>query len=89
LCDKCNLKIGLSVLGNLAMALAMAAVGPLPFLPYSASVSGIFAAAALEGVAYGLNMVSSFARAAAAAIDLGYEYNLNTFLVISGKKSIQ
>jgi len=56
-CDKIRLKVAFSFFGNLAMAVSMSSVGPLPFLPFPPSVAAIYTAAAVEGLAYGLNMV--------------------------------
>ena len=68
------------------MLLGMFVMGPASFLGLSVVPSKglIYASTFFLGLAYAFNMVSTFARAHRAAMNLGYRDNINTYLVTSG-----
>ncbi len=64
----------LSVLGNLSMGTSMLLVGPASFLSsLSPSLGLVYTSTVFSGLAYGLNMVSGFARSHRAAVEAGYD----------------
>ena len=74
----------LAVAGNLTMAAILCLIGPSPFLPFHANAKVILAALFVGGVAYGFNVVSSFARSSAASRRKGYSDDINTYVMLSG-----
>ncbi len=90
MCDKVELPSQLtyfSVAGNASMLLGMLVMGPASFFG-SLVVSSralIFLSTFFLGLAYAFNMVSSFARANKASMELRYKDDINTYLVISGE----
>ena len=68
------------------MATAFLYLGPIPFLPLETNLSVIKGMAVLVGVGNGLLMVSSFGRTQRAALNLGYADDINTYIIISGKR---
>ena len=68
------------------MALALMLIGPAPFLvQLSPSPQLIIGCGAIIGFAYSQIMVSTFARAHGASMRLGYEDDINTYFLLSGK----
>ena len=68
------------------MATAFLYLGPVPFSPLETNLSIIKGMAVLVGVGNGLLMVSSFGRTQRAALNLGYADDINTYIIISGKR---
>ena len=66
------------------MSMAFLFVGPVPFIPIETKLSIIQGMAGLAGFAYASLVVSSFARAQRAAINLGYADDIDTYIAISG-----
>ena len=66
------------------MATVFLLMGPAPFLKMKPSVELIYGMLSLEGFAYGIVIVSTFARCHAAAITLGLPDTMPTYLLISG-----
>ena len=83
-CDKLRYPTIVSIIGNVAMAMAFLYVGPVPFIPLETSLSVINAMVALIGFGYGLVMVSSFGRSQRAALNLGFSDDIDTYIMISG-----
>ena len=73
-----------SVAGNLLIALSFMFLGPLPFLPLEPSVTLILVFMGVTSVGNAHIMVSTFARAQAAAIRMGFTKDIQTYLLISG-----
>jgi hypothetical protein len=71
--------------GNLVLVLVFFFVGPLPFIPVVPTVPLLQAMMGLVGIGFGFVMVSSFARAQNAAMTLGYEKDIETYMMISGE----
>ena len=82
--DKLKHPVIVSVTGNLLMAVTFLFIGPVPFLNVQPSVGLIYGMISLAGIAYGVVVVSTFARSQGAAIRLGYTDDLPTYLLISG-----
>ena len=59
-------------------------VGPVPFIPIETKVFIIQGMACIAGVSYALIVVSSFARAHKAAMNLGYADDIDTYIALSG-----
>ena len=74
----------ISVFGKIILALGFIFLGPLPFLDIEPQVSLIQGVCAAVGVGYSMGATSSFIRAHSAAMKLGYEDNINTYIMISG-----
>ena len=74
----------LSNFGNAGLVLAFTFIGPLPFVPINTSVSLATGCTALVGFSYAFVMVSTFARAQAAAVRNGFTKNTETYHLISG-----
>ena len=68
------------------MGIALMLVGPVPFIPVEPSVGLILFTGALIGFAYAQTMVSTFSRAHNASMKQGYNDDINTYLLISGKQ---
>ena len=83
--DKLKYPVIVSVTGNLLMAVALLFIGPVPFINIAPSVGLIYGMLTLAGMAYGVIIVSTFARSQGAAIRLGFSNDLPTYLLISGK----
>ena len=66
------------------MSMAFLFVGPVPFIPIETKLSMIQGMAGLAGFAYASLVVSSFARAQRAAMNLGYADDIDTYIAISG-----
>ena len=84
ICDKISYPIVIAVIGNIVLAVAFIFLGPLPFLAIEPQLSLIRGACAAVGLGYAMTATSSFIRAQSAAIKLGYEDNINTYIMISG-----
>ena len=69
------------------MAVAFVFLGPVPFINMQTQLGLIQGAVGLIGLGYGMVATSSFGRAQASAIRLGYEDNISTYIMISGKNS--
>ena len=74
----------ISVLGNITLALGFIFLGPLPFLDIEPSVSLIQGVCGAVGIGYAMIGTSSFMRAQSAAMKLGFEDNIKTYIMISG-----
>ena len=74
----------ISVIGNITLALGFIFLGPLPFLDIEPRVSLIQGVCAAVGIGYAMIGTSSFMRAQSAALNLGYEDNIKTYIMISG-----
>jgi hypothetical protein len=74
----------LSITGNLFMGLALLLIGPVPFVPLKPSTDLILGLAVPIGIGYAQVMVASFSRAYVAAMEKGYEDDINTYLLVSG-----
>ncbi len=66
------------------MFTAQLMIGPALFIPLRPSRGAILCAMSVGGVAYGFNVVSSFARSHKAARRLGHVDDLDTFVMLSG-----
>ena len=82
--DKIKYPVIVSVTGNIAMAFALLFIAPEPVINIEPSVGLIYGMITMGGIAYGLVLVSTFARAQGSAIRLGYTDDLPTYLLISG-----
>ena len=82
--DKIKYPVIVSVTGNIAMAFALLFIAPVPVINIEPSVGLIYGMITMGGIAYGLVLVSTFARAQGSAIRLGYTDDLPTYLLISG-----
>jgi hypothetical protein len=68
------------------MTLAFLFVGPVPFLQFVPTSTGLIqTSAASLSSGYAMIMVSTFGRAQSAAIRNGFEDDLNTYMFISSK----
>ena len=68
------------------MATAFLYLGPVPFMQLETNLSVIKGMAAVVGVGNGLLIVSYFGRTQRAALTLGYADDINTYIIISGKR---
>ena len=75
------------MIGNIVLAIAFVFVGPLSFLDIEPQVGIIQGVLVMVGLGYAMIGTSSFCRAHAAAIKLGYQDNISTYIMISGKCS--
>ena len=75
----------LAVIGNASMACATLFLGPAPFIAFESNLLLIQGMIGLVAIGYALILVSSFGRAQSAALSLGYENDLNTYIMISGE----
>lgn len=66
------------------MSIAFLFVGPVPFISIGTKLSIIQGMAGLLGFGYATIVVSSFARSQKAAMKLGYNDDIDTYIVISG-----
>ena len=76
----------MTIIGNIVIAIAFIFLGPLPILEVETQLSLIQGMVAVVGLGYGMIVTSSFCRAQATALQLGYDDNINTYLVISGNQ---
>ena len=72
------------MIGNIILAIGFIFLGPLPFLDIEPKVGLIQGVCAAVGVGYAMIGTSSFMRANAAAMQLGYKDNIKTYIMISG-----
>lgn len=70
------------------MAVAFIFLGPIPFLQMEPQLNLIQGMVGLVGLGYAMIGTSSFCRAQATALKLGYEDNISTYLMISGNQII-
>ena len=77
------------MIGNACFVLGFIFIGPLPFIPIGTNLVVTTIATSLGGFAYALVMVSSFARAQAAAIQKGFEQETDNYHFISGYFSLE
>ena len=75
------------MLGNVSLAVAFIFLGPVSFLPMEPQLNIIQGMVSLVGIGYAMIGTSSFCRAQAAALKLGYQDDISTYLMISGKKN--
>ena len=66
------------------MAIAFLFVGPVPFISIETKLSLIQGMAGLLGFGYASIVVSSYGRSQKAAMKLGYNDDIDTYIVISG-----
>ena len=66
------------------MAIAFLFVGPVPFITIETKLSIIQGMAGVLGFGYAAIVVSSFGRSQRAAMKLGYNDDINTYIAISG-----
>ncbi|XP_059097821.1 uncharacterized protein LOC131892095 [Tigriopus californicus] len=86
-CDRIRRPVLLSIVGNFLLFIAFIFIGPAPFLTgLPTSVPLIFGMMPFFGLGYGLVWVSSFSRADKECIRQGYRDDVNTYLVLTGKK---
>jgi len=71
------------------MATAFILIGPVPFLSIVPTVPLIQGSMAILGLGYGMVLVSSFGRSQRSAIRQGYNDDMDTYLIISGKGKIK
>ena len=83
--DKLPYPAFVSIVGNLAMAMAFLFIGPVPFIGLVPTVPRIYGMVTLAGFAYALVVVSTFARCQGSAMKLGYKDDVSTYLLISGE----
>ena len=76
-----------SIIGQSSMAVAYILIGPVTFAQLSLTVPVIYCMSTLAGLGMGLVTVSSFSRLKSAILQQGFEDNINTYLLMSGKKS--
>ena len=88
LCDKTNYRTIMSCIGNMVMAVVCLFLGPAPFFNISPNVGLIQGMAGLGGVGYAFVMVSTFSRAQAEVLKKGFSDDIETYLMISGRSSI-
>ena len=74
----------MAILSNSLLAVALALVGPLPFIDLKPSLFLIYCAMALCGSGWGFGVVSSFARTRLAATKHGYPDDIATNSMLSG-----
>ena len=74
----------ISLIGNIVLAVAFVFLGPLPFLDIEPQLRLIQGVVAMVGLGYAMIGTSSFCRAHAAALKLGYQDNISTYIMISG-----
>ena len=72
------------MIGNIVLAVGFLFLGPLPFLDIEPGVGLIQGVCGAVGVGYAMIATSSFIRANSAAMKLGYEDNIKTYIMISG-----
>ena len=66
------------------MVIAFLFLGPVPFISADVELPIIRGILVLVGIGITFVMVSSFGRAQAAALKLGYADDINTYIMISG-----
>ena len=72
------------MIGHSVLDTAFLLIGPIPSLPFKASVPSIQGAVAISGLGYAMVLVSTFGRSQKAATRKGYNNDMNTSLIISG-----
>lgn len=77
--------IKLSLIGYVIISLSFVMSGPVPGLGVDPSVELIIVSTGTAGIGFAINTVTSFARLNKAVIDQGYENDMNTSLLVSGK----
>ena len=78
-----------SILGNILLTVAFLLIGPAPFLTNLLPSTGLIqGSAAILGTGYAMVMVSTLGRSQSAAIRLGYNEDLDTYMFISSKQLI-
>ena len=78
-----------SLFGNAGLVLAFTFIGPLPFIPIGTNLIVATIATSLVGFSYAWVMVSTFARAQAAAVQKGFEQETDNYHFISGSISYE
>ena len=68
----------MTIIGNIVIAIAFIFLGPLPILEVETQLSLIQGMVAVVGLGYGMIVTSSFCRAQATALQLGYDDNIIT-----------
>jgi len=66
------------------MIISFIFIGPLPFLPLDPSYGLMIAMIAISGVGLANVMVSTFGRAQVAALRVGFNKDIDTYMLIAG-----
>ena len=74
----------MSIAGNMSMVVYYMLIGPLPFISLKPTKVSVYIMAALVGIGFGCVVVSTFARTFQSVKRMGFEDNINTYLIISG-----
>ena len=85
ICDSTKYPTWVSIIGQSSMAAAYILIGPVTFVQLSLTVPVIYCMSTLAGLGMGLVTVSSFSRLKSAILHQGFEDNINTYLLMSGK----
>ena len=85
ICDSTKYPTWVSIIGQSSMAVAYILIGPVTFVQLSLTVPVIYCMSTLAGLGMGLVTVSSFSRLKSAILHQGFEDNINTYLLMSGK----
>lgn len=72
-------------MGNSMLATVYLLIGPVYFMPFGTSLGLIQGCMAIVGLSNGLILVSTYGRSQRAAIRNGYNDDMDTYLIISGK----
>ena len=88
MCDKVAYPAWVAVVGNICSILAFTFLAPLPFVSDTrATISAMNICTAVQGIGVALTNVSAFTRAQTAAQRIGFNQDLKTYIMISGKKT--
>jgi len=63
----------------------MLGIGPSPFFPVEPKLYIIIPSISIASIGYATIIISSFARAHAAAVDAGYVNNVKSNVIVAGK----
>ena len=85
ICDKVSQPCFVALVGNICMTLSLVLMAPLPFLPLGSSLEMTQVAGVLEGLGNGMVVVACFGRVYKVAMELGYEDDIQTYMIISGR----
>ena len=83
--DKLRYPVVASIVANCMLITAFTLLGPLPFIPLTADFTMMMIVGCLCGVGYAISNVGSFTRAQKAAQRVGFNADLDTYIMISGE----
>ena len=75
------------MVANCMLIAAFTFLSPLPFLPIQPSFSLMISCSSLCGIGYAFSNVGSFTRAQKAAQRVGFNADLETYIMISGNET--